>query len=297
MILITGGTGFIGSGLVNYLLRTGEQIRILLHPSRKSPKLPRGIAVEAVVSSFNDERSLRSAMKGIDIVCHLASAEQQLNLLDLTAVDVEGTRAIVETAQKANIKHLIFLSQIGADKNSHFAVFKAKALAEEIISHSTLNYTIFRLSTVFGPNDHFTTKIARGLRNSLLIFPLPGNQQITLQPLWINDLLISLSMAIRDEQVYRKIITIGGGEYFSFRQIVNIIMTKIHTPRVLIPLAPAYIRTTNLWLGRLRRGTLYSSTWLDYLAIDRTCALDTLPRLFGLLPARFEYKLDYLNAT
>jgi len=74
-ILITGATGFIGKALTRHLTETDYQVRALIHPSRKSPDLPKGIPVEAAVSGLNDLRGLRAAMVEVDIVYHLASQE------------------------------------------------------------------------------------------------------------------------------------------------------------------------------------------------------------------------------
>ena len=54
MILVTGGTGFIGQILVSHLVTLGYPVRLLLNPSRDYPKLPRGVSVEVAISSMND---------------------------------------------------------------------------------------------------------------------------------------------------------------------------------------------------------------------------------------------------
>ena len=295
MILVTGGTGFIGNNLIKHLIHSGEEVRILLHPSAKSPNLPRGVALDVAVCSLTDERGLQAAMRGVKVVFHLASAERNANLSVLMAVDVLGTQAIAEAAQKAHVQRLLFMSHITADKNSHFPALKAKALAENILEKSNLNYTILRSTTVFGQGDNFTIQIIKMLRRSPLFFLMPGNGEVTLQPLWIQDLITCLILSLDDERAFRKMLTIGGGEYLSYKNILKIIMNKSKIWRLLIPFSPAYLRTLNLWLSRQVRGTPYPTLWLDYLAADRTCSLDTLPKFFGLLPARFEKKLNYLQ--
>ncbi|MDO8971508.1 MAG: NAD(P)H-binding protein, partial [Saprospiraceae bacterium] len=77
MILVTGGTGFIGQALVQRLVAAGRPVRILLRPSQKSPHLPQGVPVEAAVSSLKDERGLRSALIGVDTIIHLAGGERK----------------------------------------------------------------------------------------------------------------------------------------------------------------------------------------------------------------------------
>ncbi len=136
MILVTGGTGFIGRSLIHHLLQDGRQVRVLVHPSSTTPNLPKGIRLDVAVCSLSDERGLLAAMQGVDLIFHLASAGRLANPAELTAVDVEGTRTIVDAAQKKGIERVIFLSQINADKNSLFAMFKAKALAEEALVKS-----------------------------------------------------------------------------------------------------------------------------------------------------------------
>jgi uncharacterized protein YbjT (DUF2867 family) len=297
MILVTGGTGFIGRALVDHLLGSGQPVRILIHPSSHSPDLIKGVSLDVAVSSLTDERGLRAAMQGVDLVLHLASAGRLANPAELNVVDVEGTQAVADAAQKMGISRLIFLSQVAADKNSHFAMFKAKAFAEKILIKSRLNYTILRSTTVFGPRDHFTNQIVRMMKRNRLFFLMPGNGEVTLQPLWIQDLITCLILTKNDERSFRRTITIGGGEYFSYKSLLKIVMQKIGIRRLLIPFSPAYLRTLNLWLNKQEQGTPYSNAWLDYLAADRTCALDTLPKFFNLLPARFEKELKYLKKT
>jgi nucleoside-diphosphate-sugar epimerase len=295
MILVTGGTGFIGNVLVKNLIQSGEEVRILLYPSAKSPNLPRGVALDVAVCSLTDERGLQAAMRGVKVVFHLASAERSANPSGLMAVDVLGTQAIVDAAHKAQVERLLFISHITADKNSHFPALKAKALAENILEKSKLNYTIIRSTTVFGPGDHFTIQILKMLHQSFLFFILPGNGEVTLQPLWIQDLITCMTLSIKDQRTFRKLVTIGGGEYLNYKSILKIIMNRSKIWRLLIPFSPAYLRTLNLWLNRQGQGIPYPTFLLDYLAADRTCALDTLPKFYGLLPARFEKELNYLH--
>ncbi|MBP7355960.1 MAG: NAD-dependent epimerase/dehydratase family protein, partial [Longilinea sp.] len=93
MILVTGGTGFIGQALARQLVLNGHRVRVLLRPAPQSPNLPRHIPVEVALCSLRDERGLRAAMKGVDAIFHLASAENASGRADLDEVDIGGAEA------------------------------------------------------------------------------------------------------------------------------------------------------------------------------------------------------------
>jgi nucleoside-diphosphate-sugar epimerase len=295
MILVTGGTGFVGKALVRQLSEMGKPVRILLRPSPESPNLPKSVPVEVAVCSLRDERGIRAALKGVDAVYHLAGAERKGSRSDLTGVDVEGTRILAQACAQAGVERLIYLSHIGADRFSAYPVLKAKAIAEHHIINSGVDYTILRSAIVFGPNDQFTTMLSKLIKISPAIFLIPGDGETLLQPLFINDLVTCLAWVLKDHEMANKMISLGGGEFLSFKKIIEIIMIKMSKRRTIIPVFPAYLRMLSIIVEQFTPGFPVSIFWLDYLAADRTCTLDTLPRSFGLIPARFEHHLDYLN--
>jgi NADH dehydrogenase len=295
MILVTGGTGFIGRNLVKLLIENGFEVRTLLKPSQKNPDLPKGVPVEAVVCSLNDERGLRAALKGIDIVFHLAGSERLSSRSELMEVDVNGTKNLLQAAKKSKVSQLIHLSHLGADQNSAFPVLKAKALAEKEIINSGVPYTIFRTSHIFGKGDQFVEAFAKLLRLSPGFFLVPGKGDSALQPLSVDDLVACLNLSINNLELRNKIIELGGGEVFTFREIIEIIMNKINIRRYIINISPAYLRMFVIYIDQIIPKFPISLYWLDSLAEDRTTAMDILPRQFGILPARFTQSLDFLT--
>jgi len=294
MILVTGGTGFIGSRVILRLVQSQFPLKVLLRPQKVITKLPHDLALNAAVSSLVDQRSLRAVLSGVKTVLHFASAENEKPHPNFEAVDVIGTETLVKASVDAGVEKILFLSRIGADNNSIYPILKAKALAENAIKNSGLDYAILRLTDVFGENDHFTNELANYIKAAPGIVPLPEGGRAIHQPLWIEDLISSIFLVIEDDLFHKSIFTIGGGEFLEFRSIIKIIMKKIEKRKMLFSVSPAYLRLFNLWFKQSRGGFPLSSTWLDLLAVDRTCTLDSLSRSFKLLPGRFYHHLDHL---
>lgn len=294
MILITGGTGFIGQSLLRQLTANGYAIRTLLKPSPKSPTLPKGIPIEVAVASLTDERSVRAALKGVDTVIHLASAERQGARGDIVQTDSLGTKNLASLSAEMKVKKFIYISHLGADRASYYPILKMKGIAEDHIRKSGVPFTIIRSAILYGPGDHFTTSIAK----LLAIFPLfflPKNGENLLQPLHIDDLIMAMMWTIQSDDLIDKTIDIGGAEFFPYKQIAETIEEAIGIERRMIPLSLSVFRTLYVFLDSIFPTLFLSSYWVDYLSYNRTCPVDSIPRNFGFLPARFSYNLDHLR--
>ena len=235
-------------------------------------------------------------MKEVDIVYHLIGDERAgANRADLTRVDIESTKMISQAAAEASVRRFVYLSHLGADRASAFPLLKAKALAESAVTQHDMGYTILRSAAIYGPGDQFLTAMARMIRLLPFFFVMPGDGSSLLQPIWIEDLVTCLAWVIEDEQFAGQIITVGGSEYLSFRQIIEMLLETLGLRRSLLTVSPAYLRIIGLWIDQFYTRLPVSTFWLDTLAVDRTTALDTLPRLFGLMPARLSQQIKELK--
>ena len=295
MILVTGATGFVGRALTPRLVEGGAAVRCLIRPSSRSPRLPKDVPVQVAIAAFSDARSLRAALVGVDTVIHLAGAEWHGQRGDVMAVDASGTRLLVELAKDAGVSRFIYLSHLGADRASAYPILKAKGIAEEFVRQSGLNYTILRAALLYGEEDVFVNGIAMVLRAVPMFFFMPGDGQVKLQPLWVEDLVTCLEWSLDDLTTVNQTIPIGGPEFFSFRDIVEAVMRTIRARRLVVPTRQPLLR----WGAALLESTLprspLTTRWLDHLAVNRTCELVSVTRYFGLKPARFEHTIGYMR--
>ncbi|MFQ5942202.1 MAG: NAD(P)H-binding protein [Anaerolineales bacterium] len=295
MVLVTGGTGFLGRAVIRQLSRSDHQVRILMRPSRRSPELPAGIPVEAAISSLLDKRGVRAAMVGVDNIVHLAGAERGGLETGLRAVDIEGTRVLVEAARQAQISRLIYVSHLGAEPSSAFPALRAKAKAEDTIRKSGLPYTIVRSSLVYGEGDRFTSSLAMLLGISPGIFPIPGDGRTAIQPVWVDDLAMCVAWSLDEQAMIGQIYDVGGPEFLTLRQVVEMVMQATGSRRWLVSASPLYLRGITWLFQRVLPYPPLTTFWFDYLASSRTASLDALPRIFGLKPSMMIDRLQYLE--
>ncbi len=295
MVLVTGGTGFLGRSVIRKLSQSDYQVRTLMRPSRRSPELPSGIPVEAAISSLVDKRGVRAAMVGVKSVVHLAGAERGGLEAGLRAVDVEGTRVLVEAARQAGVSRIVFVSHLGAEPSSAYPALRAKALAEDAIRKSGLPYTIIRSSLVYGEGDRFTTSLAMLLGISPGIFPIPGDGKTAIQPVWVDDLATCMAWSLEEESMVGKTYDVGGPEFLTLRQVVEMVMQAAGSRRWLLNTSPLYLRGITWALQRILPNPPLTTFWFDYLASSRTASLDSMPTIFGLKPSMMIDQLRYLG--
>jgi NADH dehydrogenase len=228
-------------------------------------------------------------MVGVDEIVHLAGAERGGLEPALRAVDVEGTRVLAEAARQAGVRRLLYVSHL-------YPALRAKARAEAHIIKSEVPYTILRSSLVYGEGDRFTTALAMLLAVSPLVFPVPGDGSATLQPLWVEDLATCVLWSMDEPAMRNQSIEIGGPEFLTILQIVELVMHAMGSRRWIVKASPPLLRALVWALHRVLPQPPVTTFWLDYLATSRTASLDALPRLFGLKPALMTERVGYLKA-
>jgi NADH dehydrogenase len=227
---------------------------------------------------------------------HLAGIWEETERDTYESANLRGTRNLIEAMHEVGVKRLITVGSIAAHTHSAFPYMRVKAQMDDIIEASELEYTILESSAVYGPGDDWTETIALALRRLPLFFPIPGDGRARLQPLFVNDLAQCILACIANDKTGRKLFTIGGPQQMTYDEMINIIMQATgHTRRKRYLRPASALRWSSSIRSLIGGRTLYSSTQLDLLSLDRTTNLDAVSFHFGFTPVRMANALNYLR--
>jgi NADH dehydrogenase len=287
MILVTGATGFIGRHLVKRLMTDGRQVRCLLLDD-KLENLPWEQGPEIVVGSLMDEEILFKAVTGIHTIIHLQSGQWWGRARDLERIELVGTRNLITAARAARVGRIITVSQLGASSSSAHMLLRIKGVVEELIRSSGLAYTIIRSGVVFGEEDAFVNHIVMTLKATPLVFLMPGQGEVVLHPLYIDDLVNALVISLESIDIVDSVVDIGGPEYITLEDLIRTTMRVSGTYRMIIPIPPYAMRWITSLYSRIFRRSLVTPQWLDILATNRTAPLGNTFNYFRIHPRRLE---------
>src|SRR6266540_2861127 len=162
-VFLIGGTGFIGGHLRNALLRSGHEIRLLTH--RKSGEAAEG--VEQVEGDVTRPQTFAGKVKGCDVTINLVGIIREFPARGMTfeRLHVEATRNVLAAAREAGVKRHLQMSALGTRPAASSEYHRSKFRGEQLVRGSALDWTIFRPSIVFGPEDDFVNKLAGYIRS------------------------------------------------------------------------------------------------------------------------------------
>jgi uncharacterized protein YbjT (DUF2867 family) len=186
VILVTGGTGFVGSRIVHALRAEERPVRCLVRRPEGAGKL-RAWGCELLQGDVTDPDSLKRAVEGCDTVIHLVALIQG-KPEDFDGVMTRGTADLVQAAEQAGVRRFVLMSALGTTEATRELTpyYRAKWAMEQTVQDSPLAHTIFRPSFVFGRDGGVLPTFVRLVRYSP-VTPVIGSGTQRIQPIWIED--------------------------------------------------------------------------------------------------------------
>jgi uncharacterized protein YbjT (DUF2867 family) len=217
MILVTGGSGFVGGHVVHELRGRGLAVRCLVRDPRKGAKLA-AWGCELSQGDMTDPASLRRAVDGADTVVHLAAIRQGREE-QFRRIMVDGTRDLLAVAKDAGVRRFVHMSALGTSEATKDLVpyYRAKWEMEELIQASGIPHVIFRPSFIFGPDGGILPTFAK-LARLTPVTPIVGSGRQRIQPIWADDAATYFGEGVTRDDVTGRTFELGGPDVVSWNE-------------------------------------------------------------------------------
>jgi uncharacterized protein YbjT (DUF2867 family) len=303
-VALFGGTGFVGSYLVDALVGHGCEAVLLVRPGSEA-KVLCDDAVRRVSGSVADESAIAAVLEGADVAIYNIGLLRESPARGVTFHDLHfvAARRVINLAVRSMVKRFVLISAngVGPEGTSYQ---RSKYMAEEYLKMTRLEWTILRPSVIFGDprgRTEFATRLYRDVVSSPLPAPLffqglvPGRAgNFSFSPVHAQDVAAVLVESLDDAGMLRSIQTVGGPESLSWKEILIRIADATGKTLFALPVPVWGVRAAAALLDRF---ALFPVTrdQLDMLTAGNTCDSSQLFERYQLRPRRFDSSsLSYL---
>jgi nucleoside-diphosphate-sugar epimerase len=249
MTLVTGGTGFIGTHLLERFSTLGEKVRALV---RRRVSLPQG--VESVHGDLAEGAGLEEALHGADLVIHLAGVTKALRERDYYTGNVQATRNLARAAARRGVRflHVSSLAAIGpaldgtpvredAPPHPVSSYGRSKLESERAVRECVPDAVIVRPAVVYGPRDTDVFELLKSISRGVVL-EIAGGERF-FSAIYVKDLVDGILAAIRSPRAAGRDYFMAHAKPLSWGELsaaaARIMARRPRVLRIPIPLAKA----------------------------------------------------------
>ncbi len=225
MILVVGGTGFVGRAIVARLTQLGEKVRILARGLTKTPRRTEN-RVELFLGDASEPDTLDSALQGVVTVINLVGIIRPTRMQSFEKAHVDTVRNVVDAMKRANVQRLVHMSALGTRPYAASRYHQTKWEGEQIVRNSGLEWTIMRPGLIVGKGDGFVTTFVKLMRPPLSTIqlgtvPLFGGGTMIFQPVAVEEVAKCFARVISHADAVGSVFEICGREKITLKQMLE----------------------------------------------------------------------------
>jgi NADH dehydrogenase len=284
VILVTGGTGFVGPKIVHALRERDFPVRALVrNPASRSASTIAAWGAELVHGDVTDAQSLRRATAGSDVVVHLVAIRQG-RPEEFQRVMEQATRDLVAAAKDAGVRRFVLMSALGTSEATKDLVpyYHAKWEMERTVESSGIEHVTLRPSFIFGRDGGILVTFRR-LAKLAPVTPIIGSGEQRIQPIWVDDVAAYFAAAVDKPEAAGKTFELGGPDAVSWNEFWERLKRSLHQRRPSIHVPVGLMRVNALLTERLPGNIPLTRDLLTMLEHgDNTVSNDEAVRTFEL---------------
>jgi uncharacterized protein YbjT (DUF2867 family) len=250
MILVTGGTGFVGPKVVHALRARELPVRCLIRDRSRGRTLE-SWGCELAEGDVTDPASLTRAAEGCDAVVHLVGIIQG-KPEEFDRIMIRGTHNVVAAAKQAGVRRFVLMSALGTTEETRTIApyYNAKWEMEQAVKGSGIDHVIIRPSFIFGKDGGALPTFMRVARLAP-VTPIigPGTQRS--QPIWVENVASYFAAAIDDERATNRTFELGGPDVVDWNELYARIKKVLGKRRPSIHLPFGFMRVNAALLEKL----------------------------------------------
>lgn len=279
MILVAGGTGFVGSHLVRRLARENIKTRCLVRRTSNIERLKQ-LDVEIAYGDVTDKASLENAVKEVEAVIHLVGIIVEHKGATFEIIHTQGTKNLVEAGKEAGVRRFIYISALGARENARSRYYITKWEAEQIVKNSGMGYVIFRPSIMVGEWGAFINLLSKVVRQVPLIPVIDGKSRV--QPIYVENTVDCIVQSLRDTRTTNRIFEIAGPEQITYTGLFHTLMEVLGVKKPAIEIPTWLMRLPAYIFERTMDKPPITTQQLMMLQEDNICDIKEMQEVFKL---------------
>lgn len=292
MILVTGGTGFMGSRLVKRLVEKGHTVRAMA--IENDPQLPKleGVDCEIVTGDITKPQTLEEPMKGVQTLFHLAAVLVSDNPELFHRINYEGTRNVVDKAVEAGVEHFVYISAAAANYKVRTTYGETKFQAEQLMKRKrgNTNFTMIRPTLIYGPGGGGQELVIYidQLKKFKWFIPLVGSGKARKRWVWIDDVIEGLTLLVDRPITYGKTYNFGGGSAHSIRKYTEMLCQQLGLNKPIVPIPVSICYTIAWFLKIVQKKPILKRDTILGVTMDADFSIEEAKRDIGYDPVSFE---------
>jgi NADH dehydrogenase len=282
-ICVIGGGGFVGRHIAHLLAARGLRVTVPARDRERAKNLILLPTVDVVDADVHDPAALAELVRGAGAVINLVGVlHDGRGTASFAQAHVELTRKILAACAATGVRRYLHMSALGADVNGPSRYQRSKGEAEALVRASQLDWTIFRPSVIFGPDDSFLNLFAKLQALAPVMFLAKPNARF--QPVYVEDVAAAFVRALDERTSFGYSYDLCGPKIYTLRQLVALTGALSGHCRPIIGLGDAlsYLQAFALELLPVK---LMSRDNLASMKVDNVSAL---PFPFGIRPMAIE---------
>lgn len=244
-IALFGGTGFVGNYIVDALTAAGHEPSLLVRASSLH-KLRRADNCRITQGDISSEDAIATTLSGCDALIYNIGILKEVRKHGITFEELQfrGVARVADAAKRQGVARMLLMSANGV-KRPGTSYQETKYRAEELVSNSGLQHTIFRPSVIFG-DSHGLQEISSQLYNDLVKPPIPAvgfhtgwnpkGNGVVLSPVHIRDVADAFVAALTNDATIGKTYVLGGPEVLTWTQMIERIATTVGRDKWVLPM-------------------------------------------------------------